>query len=188
MINYDSDHKRNKQNGNAIVYKGKQDKGEDEFIKITLQEFLDSDPRLTESDFLYWKRISDEGYLLQEKLEEEQPPMTGIDFADKMGRIRTSSLEDQLIEKVDHSEEAAHEEFLKKREMLKLLQGQALDRLTDAQRRRFLLHWGKGLPKLRIAEIEGVSHQSICKSIEAAEKVKEIFRNTLKTPCTFHGC
>jgi DNA-directed RNA polymerase specialized sigma24 family protein len=46
----------------------------------------------------------------------------------------------------------------------------ALDRLTEVQRRRYLLHHVDGMSLRQIADAEGVVHSKIQKSIEGAEK------------------
>ena len=47
---------------------------------------------------------------------------------------------------------------------------QILDKLTEVQRRRFVMHRIEGLTTRQIAEIEGVGHSKIQKSLEGAEK------------------
>ena len=62
MSNYrDSDYALNyKRSG--IVYRFA-----DSIVEITMEEFLNSHPNLTEQDFLHWKRVSDEMHLEEKR-------------------------------------------------------------------------------------------------------------------------
>lgn len=50
-------------------------------------------------------------------------------------------------------------------------------KLTEVQRRRFILHIFGGVSTREIARREGVSHQSVCESLAwANKKLKKFFR------------
>ena len=50
------------------------------------------------------------------------------------------------------------------------LANRALDRLTEIQRRRYLMYHVKGLTEEEIAVIENATHQAVSKSLLGAEK------------------
>jgi len=55
----------------------------------------------------------------------------------------------------------------------------ALDKLTDVQRKRYLLYYVEELTIRQIADIEGVGHSKIQKSIEGAQKkIKKVLAST----------
>ena len=64
-----------------------------------------------------------------------------------------------------------------------------LGKLTEVQRRRFLMHRVVGLTTRQIAELEGSKQQSIVESLQAAEKkIKKFWqraKNTLSKPLVF---
>jgi len=55
----------------------------------------------------------------------------------------------------------------------------ALDKLTDVQRKRYLLYYVEELTIRQIADIEGVGHSKIQKRIEGAQKkIKKVLAST----------
>jgi DNA-directed RNA polymerase specialized sigma24 family protein len=69
------------------------------------------------------------------------------------------------------------------REKQGALANEALNRLTNAQWRRFLLRHVYGLSAYKIADIEGRNHKSIYESLQAADKkIKNIWEQLKNTP------
>jgi RNA polymerase sigma factor (sigma-70 family) len=131
-------------------------------VEITLEDYLRENPGMTEADFAELKALSDEMYEEQSR-DENRQTYRNVSFHDleEIEICSTSSPEHEIIDK---PEEAAKK---KQRRELGL---QALDKLTEVQRRRYLMYHVDGLKLEEIAEIEGVAFQSIAESLEAAKK------------------
>lgn len=163
MKNYmNSDYALNKFS-KGMVYRFATGAGE-----LTLEAFLASDPNLTERDFQYWKALSDADYLTQANGENVQTyKNVPFDELEETELCSVPSPEAAIACETDT--EAVEKERLQRRERLTTANS-ALDKLTDIQRRRYLLHTVRGLTMRQIAAKEDVGHTKIQRSIEAAEK------------------
>jgi DNA-directed RNA polymerase specialized sigma24 family protein len=166
MRNYqDSDYAVNKKS-KRIVYRFA-----DQTIEIALEDYLQENPDKTESDFAELKKLSDSDYLNQDRNNYRQTwkniPIHGLEDTKSCA---VPSPEDEIIEKAEQAAKKHHRRKLAK---------QALDTLTDVQRRRYLMYHIKGLSSWKIAEIENVNQSKIMKSLTAAEKkIKKVLKST----------
>jgi hypothetical protein len=171
MNNYkDSDYALNKFSAN-IVYRFA-----DRIHEVTLADFLADNPNNTETDFLALKSLSDEMYLKQANDEYSQTyknaPMETLH-----SDINTAvpSPEDLLMDKLDATALSAE------RRAKLAFAYRIIDKLSQKQRRRFLLYHLKDLTLRQIAALEGVGHTKVHKSILGVEKkIKKYFSETEK--------
>ena len=83
--------------------------------------------------------------------------------------------EDKLIERMFEKPITIEDEVEDKILMEELKQ--AIDQLSEIQKRRVKLYYFEGLSVEQIAKIEGASHQAVSKSIfRAVEKIKQIIK------------
>ena len=159
-----SDYAKNKYSGN-IVYAGS-----DETIEITLEQFLEENPGMTEEDFAYWKNWSDEDYYsIDRKDSIEAKHTVSIHSIEETELVSIPSTEEVVMEKLNRENERFY--TMKDAEAV-------LSKLTDIQRRRYLLYEVYGLSTPQIALIEGVSQYTVWESIDAAKKrIKKVLRN-----------
>ena len=159
-----SDYAKNKYSSN-IVYAGS-----DETIEITLEQFLEENPGMTEEDFKFWKNWSDEDYHEQIKRETNIKKYEFLfNDADETELFCLPSAEDVVIEKLSRENERVY--TMKDAEAV-------LSKLTDIQRRRYLLYEVYGLSTPQIALSEGVSQYTVWESIDSAKKrIKKFLRN-----------
>ena len=159
-----SDYAKNKYSSN-IVYAGS-----DETIEITLEQFLEENPGMTEEDFIFWKNWSDEDYHEQIKRETNIKKYEFLfNDADETELFCLPSAEDVVIEKLSRENERVY--TMKDAEAV-------LSKLTDIQRRRYLLYEVCGLSTPQIALSEGVSQYTVWESIDSAKKrIKKFLRN-----------
>ena len=163
MYNKKSDYAINKRNPDAIVYTDA-DKNE---IKLTRDDFA------SEEEFLRWKAWSDAEYKQAEKNGRGYYDHTValIDDADTYGE----TLEDELIalaDKLEHDEKCA----------AMVTQIRAV--LTETQFRRLWLYCVCKKSEQEIADMEGVTQQSISISIrDTKKKISKNFGFDKKTPC-----
>ena len=124
------------------------------------------------------KELSDSIYLDQVQDENAQTKKnTTFDEMDESMLRTAPSPEDLFIGEMDA--QAAVEHRQRKLEMA----NRALEILTDVQRRRYLLYRLDGLTMRQIADMEGVVHSKIQKSIESAEKkIKKFLASAKNTP------
>lgn len=160
----ESDYAKNKYSSN-IVYAGS-----DETIEITLEQFLEENPGMTEEDFSYWKNWSDEDYCAIDRKDTIEAKHTvSIHSIEETELVSVPSVEDIVIEKLSRENERVY--TMKDAEAV-------LSKLTDIQRRRYLLYEVCGLSTPQIALSEGVSQYTVWESIEAAKKrIKKILKN-----------
>lgn len=136
--------------------------------ELTLEAFLASDPDLAEEDFYRWKTWSDADYLTQVNTENTQTyKNVPFDALEGSALCSVPSPEATLID-VRDAREAERETELRRKRLT--VANRALDKLTDVQRRRYLLHAVEGLTTREIAEKDGVSHVAIVYSLEFAKK------------------
>jgi len=131
-------------------------------LEITLEIYLRENPGKTENDFIELKTLSDSIYLEQDREEYRQTwKNVSLHGLDETEFCSVPSSEDAIIEQIEQAV---------KQKRRRELAHQALCTLTDVQRRRYLLYHVNGLTMREIADIEGVVHSKIQKSLEAAEK------------------
>lgn len=154
MKNYrNSDYAINKYS-NGIVYKFA-----DTVIEITLEDYLRANPDKTEKEFLELKALSDEIYLEIDRAENAQTKKNvSIYGLEETSSCATSSLEEEYWE----SEELLH---LRKAVDKLFREG----KLTKNQKKRFILHFFRGMSIRKIAELEGVFFTSVAESLKCAE-------------------
>lgn len=141
----------------------------DKIVEVTLDDYLAENPGKTAADFAVLKKTSDEIYLEQARKENAQTKKNISLGALSERETLINSPEDRMIAGIDEDERKT--EHRQQQEIAKL----ALDKLTETQRRRYLLHHVKGLSTREIADLEGVSQRSVMDSIEWAEKkIKKI--------------
>jgi len=168
MKNYnDSDYALNKYSTD-IVYRFS-----DGIMTVTLADYLTENPGKTEADFYVLKELSDAIYQKQNRDDYRRTwkdiPLYGLDGTTACA---APSPEDEVIEKPERKMND-----LRRRE----LAGQALDTLTEVQRRRYLLYAANGLTTREIAEKEGVGQRTVMDSIQWAEKkIKKFLSGTKK--------
>lgn len=155
MRNYqDSDYAVNKYSPN-IVYRFA-----DGTVEVTLTDYLQSNPDKTEQDFAELKALSDEIYHKQVVDENRTGRLNvTINGLEETEQLATLSLEAELIHKADgQTAMKAAKQLL------------SSGKLTEIQRRRFILHYFQGVSTRKIARMEEVTHQSVCDSLQWSTK------------------
>lgn len=164
MRNYkESDYALNKYS-EGIVYKF----ADGSTAVINMYEYLRSNPGKTEEDFAKLKALSDEIYH-EQVIEENRTSRLNVTVngLEETEQFATVSLDTELIHKADGQ--------IAMKAARQLLQS---GKLTEIQRRRFLLHFFQGLSYRQIAAHEGVFFTSVAESITAAVgKLKKYFTN-----------
>ena len=151
-----SDYAKNKYSSN-IVYAGSNGN-----VEITLEQFLRENPEMTEEDFKYWKNWSDEDYCITDRKDSIEAKHTvSIHSIEETELVSIPSAEEVVMEKLNRENERFY--TMKDAEAV-------LSKLTDIQRRRYLLYEVCGLSTPQIALSEGVSQYTVWESIDAAKK------------------
>ena len=165
MKNYrDSDYAANKY-ANGIVYRFA-----DKTVEVMLEDYLKENPGKTEADFAELKALSDEMYLRQDRADNAQGKKTVSFHALEETEAACLPSAEEVV--IDIPEQAAERERRHK------LGKQAMDALTDIQRRRYVQHHVDGLSTWEIATMEGVAQRSVMDCIQAAEKkIKKVLMN-----------
>jgi len=137
-------------------------------VEIDVQDFLQSCPELTEQDFLYWKQVSDQMYLEEKRASwRESNRNVCLHCTLKDAALTVQSAEDSYFQGLEEVK------INTQRKTLLSLAKQAINSLSDTQRRRFILHAVHQLSYREIAQVEGVSPQSVHRSVqEAKAKIK----------------
>ena len=133
-------------------------------VIVTLEDYLRENPSNTAADFAALKALSDSDYYETDRRDYRQTwKNTPLDtlFEEETAILATPSMEDDFIE---------HEEQRALSVKQKDLAAKALDKLTDVQRRRYLMYHVDGLTMREIAEREGVIHSKIQNSLASAQK------------------
>ena len=164
MKNYkDNDYAVNK-NANGIVYRFA-----DETVEITLEDYLRENTNKTATDFAELKALSDADYYETDRSDYRQTwKNTSFDTLgeDETVIFAVPSAEDEVIGQREQEATYATQQSIVV---------QALNKLTEVQRRRYLMYHIQGLSMRTIADREGVLHSKIQKSLDAAEKkIKKI--------------
>ena len=163
MKNYrESDYALNKYH-KGIVYKFA-----DGIVVVTLEDYLRENPDKTEADFQALKRLSDEWYLDQVRLETAQGnKWVSLNGLEETEACATRALDDEYIE----SEE-------KKRLMIAVDKLFREGRMTQKQKRRFIQHYIYGLSLRQIAAAEAVHFTSVEESLKSvSDKLRRFFEN-----------
>ena len=157
MKNYkDSDYALNKFS-DGIVYRFA-----DQTVEVTLEDYLRENPDKTANDFAYLKALSDNDYFNRDRDDYRQTwrnvPLYGLEEA---GVCTAPSPEDEVIEQPEQAvkQQQRHE-----------LAEQAMAKLTEIQKRRYLLYMVNDLTVREIAASEGVAFQVVDRSILSAKK------------------
>jgi RNA polymerase sigma factor (sigma-70 family) len=145
--------------------------------EVTLADFLAENPNAATGDFTALKALSDTDYLERERrCYNTTRKDVNLDWAEQAGKCSAASPEDAALAVIDAQDEAE-----RKSRRIQLAR-QGLDKLTDIQRRRYLLHFYDGLTGSEIAEIEGTTKQAVSLSLQQAEKnLKKFLRKCTKT-------
>ena len=141
----------------------------DQIVEITLEDYLRENPDKTAADFAELKAMSDADYYETDRGGYRQT-WKNISF----DRLTEKELETLRIPSAEQAvlESGADEAAYANRQSLA---ARALDKLTEIQRRRYLMYHVDGLTMREIADKEGVLHSKIQKSLEGAEKkIKKI--------------
>ena len=157
MKNYkDSDYAINK-NAEGIVYRFAE-----QTVEITLKDYLRENPDKTAADFAELKALSDSDYYETDRSDYRQT-WKDISFYGLEDTTDFSALspEDEVVRKAEQAADVERRNELAKK---------ALDKLTDVQRRRYLMYHVHGKTMREIAALEGVSFQKIDVSLRWAEK------------------
>ena len=157
MRNYtESDYAVNK-NADGIVYRFA-----DQTIEITLEDYLRENSSKTPVDFAELKSLSDEDYFQTDRSNYRQT-WKDISFYGLEDTTDFSALspEDEVVRKAEQAADVERRNELAKK---------ALDKLTDVQRRRYVMYHVHGKTMREIAALEGVSFQKIDMSLRWAEK------------------
>ena len=159
MKNFTKTDYASNRNSEGIVYRFA-----NQTVVVTLDDYLRENPDKTAADFVALKALSDEDYYETDRRDYRQTwKNTPLDklFEEETAILATSSLEDDFIECEEQKALSAKQ---------KAIASNALDKLTDVQRRRYLMYHVDGLSMRQIAEREGVIHSKIQNSLESAQK------------------
>ena len=170
MKNYhNSDYAANK-NAKGIVYRFA-----DQTLEVTLTDYLRENPNKTAADFATLKALSDEDYYETDRSSYRQTwKNTSFEVLkeDEMTMLVAPSAEDEIIGLREQAEAYAKQQSIA---------ALVLDKLTDVQRRRYLMYHVQGLSTWHIAELEGVNQSKIANSLSLAEKkIKKILAEDKK--------
>ena len=161
MKNYrESDYALNKYS-KGIVYKFA-----DGIVEVTLEDYLRENPDKTEADFQALKRLSDEWYLDQVRLETAQGnKRVSLNGLEETEACATRALDDEYIENEE-----------KKRVMIAVDKLFREGHMTEKQKRRFIQRYIHGLTLRQIAVKEAVYVNSVADSLKrATDKLKRYF-------------
>jgi len=164
MKNYrNNDYALNKQS-DGIIYRF----ADGSFFTVTLASYLAENPGKTEDDFYRLKELSDSDYLERDRREYQQI-RKNVSFE----RITEADIYSLALQ--DETAVNALENTEQRQDKIELL-NEALNTLTETQRRRYLMHHVEGLSTHKIAEIEMKDHKSIHECLQASEKkIKKYF-------------
>jgi len=159
----DSDYAVNK-NAEGIVYAFA-----DQTVVVTLEDYLKENPDKTPADFAELKALSDADYYETDRSDYRHTwkniPFEKL-FEEENLAFSAPSAEQEIIE---HQE---NEEAYTSR---KSLAAHALGKLTEVQRRRYLMYHVEGMTEREIAAKEGTYRNAIHQSLKEAEtKIKKI--------------
>jgi len=170
LKNYiDSDYALNKYS-EGIVYRFA-----DRIVEITLEDYIAENPDKTAKDFLKLKKFSDNDYFEQDRAENAQTKKN-TDLYELEG-VSVKSPEESFIDEIDELEEAEQ----KAKQII--LAEKVLSKLTDVQRKRYLLYAVESFSTRQIADLEGANHKSVYESLQSAKKkIKKFLADGQKIP------
>jgi len=131
---------------------------------ITLDDYLKENPTKTKTDFMEWKALSDNDYYEQDRRDYRQTwKNTSYDTLCETETVGFSvpSAEDEALKLKNF------ELVYAKRISFATL---ALNKLTEVQRRRYVMYHAHGKSYREIAEVEKVHFTTVEESILSAEK------------------
>jgi len=166
MKNYkDGDYAINK-NAEGIVYRFA-----DQTIEVTLEDYLRENPNKTPDDFAELKILSDTDYYDTDRRDYRQTwkniPIEKL-FENENLMFSVPSAEEALLE-----EGATEAAYLQMKSSAAL----AISKLTEIQKRRYLMYHIQGLSTWEIATLERVNQSKIVKSLALADKkIKKILK------------
>ncbi|MCH1948188.1 RNA polymerase subunit sigma-24 [Enterocloster sp. OA13] len=161
MRNYqESDYALNKYS-EGIVYKFA-----DGIVEVTLADYLRDNPDKTAEDFAKLKALSDELYHEQDLDETAYGKRARkLDWLAESEEYATPSVDITLIHNSDKGQAL--------KAAKRLLES---GKLTEVQRRRFLLHYFKGLSIRQIAGLEQVDYRAVWESLHwSTKKLKKFY-------------
>lgn len=164
MKNYrDSDYAVNKFS-EGIVYRF-----DGETVEVTLADYLRENTDKTEEDFKALKELSDQMYREQDRADNAQTKKNvSIHKLEETSSCATEALDDEYVISED-----------KRRAMEAAVKLFHEGKMTEKQKRRFILHFMNGMPLRKIADIEGVHFTSVAECISCAtDKLRQYFKNT----------
>lgn len=176
MKNYaKSDYALNRKHPGGIAYR---------FRNGTIRVLTVTDfPGMPAEKFAAWKQASDDDYLKTDRSDCVESRHTIVfDNFERLGQHCEPSAEERIIDYIEY------QEYLELRAARLSRINEALDTLTEKQRRRYLLHICDGFSVGEIAaferrtypEAENITHQSISESISRAEKLIKKYVNKPK--------
>jgi predicted DNA-binding protein YlxM (UPF0122 family) len=131
----------------------------------SLANFLAEFPGKTEADFDALKALSDSDYLERDRQEYNTTRFDrNILWAERKGKCYAKSTLDVLLDRIEAREK------VEKHAQRVALANLALSKLTETQRRRYLLHVVHNLSETQIAEVEGSTQQAVSQSLAWSEK------------------
>ena len=160
----ESDYAINK-NAVGIVYRFA-----DQTIEVTLEDYLRENPSKTAADFAELKALSDEDYYNTDRGGYRQT-WKNVSFAglEDTADFAALSPEGEFMRQAEELAERTKRDALAKK---------ALDKLTDVQRRRYVMYHVQGKTTREIAALEGVKHQSVVECLAGADKkIKKVLSN-----------
>lgn len=161
MRNYqESDYALNKYS-EGIVYKFA-----DGIVEVTLADYLRDNPDRTAEDFAKLKAVSDELYHEQDLDETAYGKRARkLEWLTESEEYATPSVDITLIHNSDKGQAL--------KAAKRLLES---GKLTEVQRRRFLLHYFKGLSIRQIAGLEQVDYRAVWESLHwSTKKLKKYY-------------
>ena len=151
----------------------------DQTVEVTLADYLRENPDKTAADFAELKALSDEDYYKTDRNDYRQTwknvPLETLSgrkgkSADSRRKEAGKKPKDELPSSPSAEDEVIGQgeqaEAYAKRQSLAAL---ALDKLTEVQRRRYLLYHVKGMTVREVADAENAHFTSVSESIKAAE-------------------
>ena len=133
----------------------------DRDLVLTKEQFLESDPALTEADFDHWKTWSDKNYTAEDRARTlESKHILAIEQFEVTELVSENTVEEIALERLE-----PHKNPYTIENAMNLLD----KHLTVTQKRRYLMLIRDDLTIREIAQIEGVGFTKIQKSIDQAK-------------------
>ena len=157
---------------NGIVYIGVKS-----IFELTLEQFLKENPNMSQSDFEYWKNISDELYKEEDlRTMEISKRSVSINEIAETRLMATESAEDAFF-RLEDAGNPTREDIVNAQFIYDL----AKKVLTAIQYERFFKYYSEGKKLKEIEKIEGVNFASVSRSILLSErKIKKVLGEICK--------